>query len=130
MNEQIPGGTIPSLVDADRRDRRLAANTPVPCRYGHTWCDGGPTEHQACTGPLTTCFLPGYEHPVPVLDAQLADWCDGKGIVISLSSDGHTGTSVTSAELRTAIADVREHLDRLAALAEQYDAVLGKAVTE
>lgn len=26
MNEQIPGGTIPSLVDADRRDRRLAAN--------------------------------------------------------------------------------------------------------
>lgn len=91
------------------------------CFHGNEFCIEGNAEHGACQGPLVTVYVPGYKGVVPTLDAQIMD--NGEGPVLSFSGDAHDGLAITPAKLRSVVADVRSHLDRLLVLADQFEAL-------
>lgn len=105
----------------------VASAESATCKYGHTWCTGGTDEHPVCTGPLLTCLVPGFEHPIPTLDVQIMDLGEGDGTKLTFSGDSHDGCNLTADQLRGVVADLRNHLDQLLAVADQYDALTGGA---
>lgn len=109
---------MPMLAQHNQNSTAQQATT---CFHGNTFCIEGKVEHGACQGPLATVYVPGFNGPVPTLDAQILD-C-GEGPILSFSGNAYDGRDLTPAQLRAVVADVHNHLDRLLQLADQYEAL-------
>lgn len=120
-----PAATPP--LDADQRLRTTPTGlVSVPCRYGYTWCPGGQQEHDPCQSGLRGITAPTHDGTVTFFEVQLADYsknADSPGI--DLDVDGRSGCSITPAQLRAVVGDGRRHLDWLAHLADEFDALYG-----
>jgi hypothetical protein len=92
------------------------------CLLGSSFCIRGGVDHDTCEGPLLAAHVPGFTGPVTTLDTQIADF--GRGPVISFAGDSHDAVEITAEQLRTAVGDVRAHLDRMLALADEHDALI------
>lgn len=99
-----------------------SASVSSACFNGSSFCIEGMVEHAACQSPLATVYVPGFDGPIPTLDAQILN-VDGTGPVLSFSGDAHNGKEITAAQLRAVVADVRNHLDRLLRVADQFEAL-------
>ena len=114
-------------------DQRSAtpADSSVTCADGSAYCIQSRTEkHDHCTSGTLTLDLPGFdgEDTVHALEASIEDHSTSTDKPqINFYGDGHDGCVVTSTELRDIIARVRAHLNRLAQLADQHDALTGGA---
>lgn len=99
-----------------------ATQEAATCMFGSTFCIRGGVDHDTCEGPLLAAHVPGFTGPVTTLDTQIADF--GRGPVISFAGDSHDAVEITAEQLRTAVGDVRAHLDRMLALADEHDALV------
>ena len=122
-----PAATPP--LDADQRLRTTPTGIlSVPCRYGYTWCSGGQQEHDCCQSGWRGITAPVHDGTTTFFEAQLADYStDGDSPGIDLDVDGRSGCSITPAQLRAVVADGHRHLDWLAQLADEFDALYGGA---
>ena len=103
-------------------------NLAKTCHYGHRWCKHGQGPHQDCGSGWLELSVPGFHGTTGVLCAQIGAYGeDPQDIELSLSGDGMNGCRVTGDQLRAIVADGRRHLDQLAQLADQYDALVGAA---
>lgn len=98
----------------------------MTCFHGNTFCIEGGVDHATCQSPLLTVYVPGFRGPIPTLDAQIMDLDDG--LILHFSGDAHSGVGITPAKLRAVVANVRDRLPRLLALADQFEAITASKV--
>lgn len=116
--------TVRDAALAPPSDPAQPPEIATACRY--TWCSGGQQEHQDCEGGWIGWTVPTFNGTTTIAEAQLADYSKNADTpVIDFDPDHGHGLSITSAQLRAIVADGRAHLDRLAQLADQYDAMVG-----
>jgi hypothetical protein len=116
--------TVEDAVLVPPVDPTQPPENPTACRNGAPYCILGAAPHTPCSSKPVVLTLPSHGRTVTALEAVIED--SGTGPVLAFCPDGHDAVEFTSgAQLRAVVASTLEHLPRLLALADQYDAMVG-----